>query len=362
MPRLMRRDSNVPRRLTARRVCASEVLAVPLCWPVPHRARVRARCRATAPRVRRPRARPGRPVPPTRLTHPTLCPASAYKPVPAEMPVRTSICDLARQSARRYSPGAGDRGTRTEQWRLTPEDPHLRSKIVAPTALRPGSRNRVASALQVPFHASCRKCLVRPRPTGWRLYNSARVRSPAARNMPPPAERPAAARRCHGHRSFPGASLKGATRHAHIISTDLERRAFVPRGIHDLRSGVLAPPAKPPPLADQGPPSQAAAAAGPQCRHEFTVTTTQDRATVCKLGNCSLREAVMAANACPGRNLIDVPAGRFQLTLGPDLEITEEVTIIGAGRDRRWSKTSQAGAPSRFSTVAESTISASFER
>ena len=41
----------------------------------------------------------------------------------------------------------------------------------------------------------------------------------------------------------------------------------------------------------------------------------------------------MAANACPGRNLIDVPAGRYKLTLGHDLEITEEVTIIGAGRD-----------------------------
>ena len=41
----------------------------------------------------------------------------------------------------------------------------------------------------------------------------------------------------------------------------------------------------------------------------------------------------MAANACPGRNLIDVPAGRFPLTLNNDLEITEEVTIIGAGRD-----------------------------
>ena len=41
----------------------------------------------------------------------------------------------------------------------------------------------------------------------------------------------------------------------------------------------------------------------------------------------------MAANACPGRNLIDVPAGRYPLTLGSDHQITEEVTIIGAGRD-----------------------------
>jgi CSLREA domain-containing protein len=98
-------------------------------------------------------------------------------------------------------------------------------------------------------------------------------------------------------------------------------------------AACVAPRAQPARSADQGPPSQAAAAAGLQCRHEFTVTTTQDRATVCKLGDCSLREAVMAANACPGRNLIDVPAGRYKLTLGHDLEITEEVTIIGAGRD-----------------------------
>jgi CSLREA domain-containing protein len=98
-------------------------------------------------------------------------------------------------------------------------------------------------------------------------------------------------------------------------------------------AACVAPPGQPAHSADQGPPSQAAAAAGLQCRHEFTVTTTQDRATVCKLGDCSLREAVMAANACPGRNLINVPAGRYKLTLGHDLEITEEVTIIGAGRD-----------------------------
>ncbi len=109
-------------------------------------------------------------------------------------------------------------------------------------------------------------------------------------------------------------------------------------------TACVAPPAQPPRPADQGPPSPAAARAGLQCRHAFTVTTTQDRAAVCALGNCALREAVMAANACPGRNLIDVPAGRYRLTLGGaestssaaaanDLDITEEVTIIGAGRD-----------------------------
>jgi hypothetical protein len=103
-------------------------------------------------------------------------------------------------------------------------------------------------------------------------------------------------------------------------------------GILIATAACVAPPAQTPRPADQGPPSPPAAAAALQCRHELIVTTTQDRAAVCALGNCSLREAVMAANACPGRNLIDVPAGRFPLTLGV-LDITEEVTIIGAGRD-----------------------------
>jgi hypothetical protein len=39
----------------------------------------------------------------------------------------------------------------------------------------------------------------------------------------------------------------------------------------------VMPPAKPPSTADQGQPAQVAAGAPPQCRHEFTVTTTQDR-------------------------------------------------------------------------------------
>jgi hypothetical protein len=68
-------------------------------------------------------------------------------------------------------------------------------------------------------------------------------------------------------------------------------------------------------------------------RHEFVVTMTPDRAAVSVVGDCSLREAVMAANACSGRNLIDVPAGRYQLTLGSALGITEEMTIIGTSRD-----------------------------
>ncbi len=85
------------------------------------------------------------------------------------------------------------------------------------------------------------------------------------------------------------------------------------------------------------------------CRDTFVVTMTPDRNDVCRVDDCSLREAVMAANACPGRNVIEIPAGRYPLTLrGPeadgvisgaediyyDLDVFEEVTIIGAGPDR----------------------------
>ncbi len=85
------------------------------------------------------------------------------------------------------------------------------------------------------------------------------------------------------------------------------------------------------------------------CRDTFVVTITEDRNDICREDDCSLREAVMAANACPGRNTIEIPRGIFPLTLrGPeadggisgaddafyDLDIFEEVTIIGAGPDR----------------------------
>jgi CSLREA domain-containing protein len=84
----------------------------------------------------------------------------------------------------------------------------------------------------------------------------------------------------------------------------------------------------------------------PACRPTFVVTTTSDRADVCHVGNCSLREAVMAANGCAGFNTIEVPAGDFELTLGGgepdppgpgsdrrnDLDILEPVRLVGAAK------------------------------
>jgi len=73
----------------------------------------------------------------------------------------------------------------------------------------------------------------------------------------------------------------------------------------------------------------------------FTVTRTDDPAPdLCVVGDCSLREAVLAANARPGGDTIVFPAGHFRLGIaGPgedaaatgDLDLTKSVTITGAG-------------------------------
>jgi len=60
----------------------------------------------------------------------------------------------------------------------------------------------------------------------------------------------------------------------------------------------------------------------------------------CTDGDCSLREAVHNANACAGHQTIHLPAGSYHLTRsGPnedaaltgDLDITDDLTLIGAG-------------------------------
>jgi CSLREA domain-containing protein len=79
---------------------------------------------------------------------------------------------------------------------------------------------------------------------------------------------------------------------------------------------------------------------------DFTVTTLQDRnnnSGVCA-GDCSLREAIIAANRETGPHTITVPAGTitFDPGLGAtgddsaatgDLDITNDVTVQGQGRD-----------------------------
>jgi len=61
----------------------------------------------------------------------------------------------------------------------------------------------------------------------------------------------------------------------------------------------------------------------------FPVTKTADTNGSCTSGNCSLREAIDAANTNPGADDVPVPAGLYLLTLG-QLTITDDVSIAGA--------------------------------
>lgn len=65
----------------------------------------------------------------------------------------------------------------------------------------------------------------------------------------------------------------------------------------------------------------------------FTVNTTADENDGCATGGCSLRDAILDANADPQADVIVLPAGSYTLTLaaGGDLPITQPVTLLGAG-------------------------------
>ncbi len=74
---------------------------------------------------------------------------------------------------------------------------------------------------------------------------------------------------------------------------------------------------------------------------EFIVTKSQDTNDgACTPEDCSLREAIIAANATPGKDQITLPSGTYRLTLKGkyenaaltgDLDILESVDIVGAG-------------------------------
>src|SRR5688572_13157385 len=80
----------------------------------------------------------------------------------------------------------------------------------------------------------------------------------------------------------------------------------------------------------------------------FVVTTTADALDVrvgdglCAAGSglCSLRAAVQEANALPGADVIEIPAGTYAIEIRPlnqndiatgDIDITDSVAIRGAG-------------------------------
>lgn len=70
----------------------------------------------------------------------------------------------------------------------------------------------------------------------------------------------------------------------------------------------------------------------------FPVTTETDDNGPCETDDCSLREAILAANALPGTDTIIVPGGTYTLSIpGPDeypgftgdLGIMDDVEILG---------------------------------
>lgn len=79
----------------------------------------------------------------------------------------------------------------------------------------------------------------------------------------------------------------------------------------------------------------------PNCVGPYTVTKTEDTDDgVCSAGDCSLREAVLNANACGGTQTINLPAGVYTLTIDGDnedlgetgdLDVTDDLIIIGSG-------------------------------
>ena len=84
----------------------------------------------------------------------------------------------------------------------------------------------------------------------------------------------------------------------------------------------------------------AAGGGGPAQAADFTVTKTADTADGTCDADCSLREAIIAANALAGHDTITLPVGTYtQSIVGTDedaaadgdLDITDDLTITGAG-------------------------------
>jgi CSLREA domain-containing protein len=84
----------------------------------------------------------------------------------------------------------------------------------------------------------------------------------------------------------------------------------------------------------------AVAVASPLYALDFTVTKTADTNDGSCDSDCSLREAIIAANDADGPDVITLPAGTFTLTISGtnenggatgDLDITDSLTITGVG-------------------------------
>jgi hypothetical protein len=63
----------------------------------------------------------------------------------------------------------------------------------------------------------------------------------------------------------------------------------------------------------------------------FTVTRSYDSNLLCRVDNCSLREAVNAANAAPGDDIIEFSTGGNIFLSGFEIQITSNISINGPG-------------------------------
>lgn len=100
----------------------------------------------------------------------------------------------------------------------------------------------------------------------------------------------------------------------------------------------------------------------------FVVTKTDDTADGACDADCSLREAVIAANAAPGPDVIQIPAGDYQLTIvnvldepedasaTGDLDVTDALTIEGVPAMGGFFSTLVRGLAQGFSTEPDRAI------
>jgi hypothetical protein len=101
------------------------------------------------------------------------------------------------------------------------------------------------------------------------------------------------------------------------------------------------------------------ALAGTASANTFNVTTTNDDIGTCDPGDCSIREALAAADANPGEDTVNVPAGHYvlqngQLVTDPD----DSATLNFVGHSAR-DTIIDAGGQSRVYYVNEGTVNLS---
>jgi CSLREA domain-containing protein len=110
----------------------------------------------------------------------------------------------------------------------------------------------------------------------------------------------------------------------------------------------------------------AAVVAGPVSAATFNVSKTADTADGVCNADCSLREAVIAANATVALDTINIPAGTYTITIfgrnedaaaTGDFDILEDLNIVGAGQDQTIIDGAQIDRV--FHTLLEATVSIS---